>query len=65
MGLKLSAQAVPVLGAAAGAAINISFLEHFRNVARAHFTVRRLERAHGPATVREAYEALRDARMAA
>ena len=56
VGLKLSAQAVPVLGAAAGAAINISFLEHFRNVARAHFTVRRLERLYPPEMVRSEYE---------
>ncbi|WP_161790546.1 EcsC family protein, partial [Inquilinus limosus] len=57
--LKLSAQAAPVLGAAAGAAVNLAFLEHFRRLARAHFTVRRLERTHGPAAVRLAYESLR------
>jgi hypothetical protein len=57
--LKLSAQAAPVVGAAAGAAVNLAFLEHFRNVARAHFTVRRLERWHGPEPVRLAYGALR------
>ncbi|MGF6226593.1 hypothetical protein QFZ27_000548 [Inquilinus ginsengisoli] len=57
--LKLSAQAAPVLGAAAGAAVNLTFLEHFRRLARAHFTVRRLERIHGAAAVRLAYESLR------
>lgn len=57
--LKLSAQAAPVLGAAAGAAVNLAFLEHFRRLARAHFTVRRLERTHGAAAVRLAYETLR------
>jgi len=57
--LKLSAQAAPVLGAAAGAAVNLTFLEHFRRLARAHFTVRRLERTHGAAAVRLAYENLR------
>ncbi|MFT8245573.1 EcsC family protein [Roseomonas sp. BN140053] len=65
VGLKLSAQAVPVLGAAAGAAINIAFLEHFRSVAKAHFTVRRLEATYGNEAVRAAYDVLRDARMAA
>lgn len=55
--LKLSAQAAPVLGAAAGAAVNLAFLEHFRDVARAHFIVRRLERVHGPGPVRLAFEA--------
>ncbi|MBW8270795.1 EcsC family protein [Caldovatus sp. SYSU G05006] len=63
--LKVSAQAAPIVGAAAGAAVNLAFLEHFRSVARGHFTVRRLERAHGAALVRAAYEAMRDARFAA
>jgi hypothetical protein len=54
--LKLSAQAAPVLGAAAGAAVNLAFLEHFRRLARAHFAVRRLERTYGLAAVRLAYE---------
>jgi hypothetical protein len=57
--LKLSAQAAPVVGAAAGAAVNLAFLEHFRTIAVAHFTVRRLERQHGAALVRASYEALR------
>lgn len=57
--VKLSAQAAPLLGAAAGAAVNLAFLEHFRGVAQAHFTVRRLERQHGVEAVREAYEAAR------
>ncbi|GGG46099.1 peptidase [Caldovatus sediminis] len=63
--LKLSAQVAPIIGAAAGATVNLVFLEHFRTVARGHFTVRRLERAHGPALVQAAYEAMRDARFAA
>jgi len=65
--LKLSAQAAPVIGAAAGAGVNLAFLEHFRGVAEGHFTVRRLERAHGQAVVRQVYEAIqaeRDARFA-
>jgi EcsC protein family len=57
---KLSAQAAPVVGAAGGVAVNLAFLEHFRAIARAHFTVRRLERRHGPALVRAAYERLRE-----
>jgi len=52
---KVSAQAAPLVGAAAGAAVNLAFLEHYRGVATAHFTVRRLERRHGPALVRAAY----------
>lgn len=64
VGIKLAAQAAPVIGAACGAAINLAFLEHFRGVARGHFTVRRLERRHGQALVRQAYDSLRDARFA-
>lgn len=56
VGLKVAAQAAPVLGAAAGAAVNVAFLEHFRSVAQGHFALRRLERAHGPAAVRRAWE---------
>lgn len=62
---KLSAQAAPVVGAAGGVAVNLAFLEHFRAIARAHFTVRRLERRHGPALVRAAYERLRERPVAA
>lgn len=56
--IKLGAQAAPVFGAAAGAAVNLAFLEHFRGLARAHFTVRRLEREYGAGAVRAAYEVL-------
>lgn len=62
--VKLSAQALPVLGAAAGAAINLAFLGHFAAIARAHFSIRRLERAHGAAVVRAAYDGARDAPFA-
>lgn len=53
---KVAAQAVPILGAVGGAAVNTAFMDHFQSTARAHFTVRRLERAYGQATVRAAYE---------
>jgi len=56
---KLAAQAAPVIGAAAGVAVNLAFLEHFRGIAEGHFTVRRLEREHGAATVQSAYETLK------
>jgi len=64
--LKLSAQMAPLVGAATGAAVNLAFLEHFRGVAEGHFTVRRLERIHGPQPVKRAYDAIaatRDARF--
>jgi hypothetical protein len=56
---KVAAQAVPVLGAIGGAAANAAFMDHFQSVARAHFTVRRLERVYGAGKVRALYEAFR------
>jgi hypothetical protein len=56
---KLAAQAVPVLGAIGGAAINTAFVDHFQTIARGHFTVRRLEQAYGKGTVRREYDRLR------
>jgi hypothetical protein len=53
---KMAAQAVPVIGAAGGAAINTLFLDHFQDMARGHFIVRRLERAYGPTVVKNAYD---------
>ncbi len=55
---KLAAQAVPVIGALGGAAVNSVFMEHFQNMARGHFAVRRLERAHGREAVRRAWQGL-------
>jgi len=55
---KVAAQAVPVLGAVGGAAVNLVFIEHFQNMARAHFTIRRLERRYGPDKVRAALESM-------
>jgi hypothetical protein len=55
---KAVAQSVPVIGAAGGAVINVLFMDHFQNAARGHFIVRRLERLHGEAALREAFAAL-------
>ena len=52
---KVMAQSVPVVGAAGGAVINLLFIDHFQDVARGHFIVRRLERTHGPDAVKAAY----------
>jgi hypothetical protein len=54
LGEKFAAQAVPLAGAAAAVALNAAFLEHYRRLGRAHFTIRRLERAHGRERVRAA-----------
>jgi hypothetical protein len=62
---KLALQAIPLVGAAGGAAINSLFLDHYTVLARVHFTLRRLERRHGTARVREAAECIaRDLRKA-
>jgi hypothetical protein len=55
---KAAAQLVPVLGAAGGALINTIFIGHYQDMARGHFIVRRLERVHGSAPVRAAYDKL-------
>jgi hypothetical protein len=55
---KVAAEAVPVIGALGGATVNAIFIGHFQDMARGHFTVRRLERTHGLDAVRRAYEAL-------
>jgi hypothetical protein len=56
LGQKLSLQAVPIIGAVTGAALNGAFLEHYRNLAQAHFVIRRLERQHGAAAIRRPRE---------
>lgn len=53
---KMMAQAIPVVGAVTGAAINAAFAEHFQSLARAHFQVRRLERTYGAEMVQREYE---------
>ncbi|MCH4024626.1 MAG: EcsC family protein [Acetobacter sp.] len=60
LGQKLSMQMMPVAGALCGAALNTAFLNHYRALARAHFTIRRLEREHGP-VVRDTATSMRDA----
>ena len=54
---KFAAQAVPIVGAAAGAILNTMFTDYYQDMARGHFTVRRLERRYGEAAVRALYQA--------
>ena len=56
---KVAAQAVAVVGAVGGAAVNLAFIEHFQDVARGHFTVRRLERIYGVDVVHAEYARLK------
>jgi EcsC protein family len=53
---KVAAQALPMIGALGGGAVNYVFMEHFQDVARGHFTVRRLERTYGKELVRTEYD---------
>ena len=55
---KAAAQAVPVVGAIGGAVINTLFIDHFQDMARGHFIVRRLERLHGADEIKRLYSEL-------
>jgi len=53
---KVLLEAVPILGAASGALLNTVFMGHFQELARAHFTLKRLEARYGLPAVRAAFE---------
>ncbi|MDO6620470.1 EcsC family protein [Shewanella sp. 6_MG-2023] len=55
---KVAAQAVPAIGAAGGAIINTLFIDHFQDMARGHFIVRKLERKYGEELVKLTYQTL-------
>ena len=55
---KAAAQAIPAIGAAGGAIINTIFMDHFQDMARGHFIVRKLERKHGKELVEALYREL-------
>lgn len=47
LGQKLAAQAVPVIGAVSGAALNAAFLSYYREVAQVRFALLKLAKVHG------------------
>ncbi|OOY22136.1 protein EcsC [Thioclava sp. DLFJ5-1] len=47
LGQKLAAQAAPLLGAVAGAAVNYAFTSYYQEIARVHFGLKRLARDTG------------------
>ena len=51
LGQKLAAQAVPVLGAISGAALNLAYLGYYREMARIRFALMRLTVQHGAEAV--------------
>lgn len=56
LGQKLAAQAVPVVGAVTGAALNAAFLNYYREIARIRFRLMRLAETHGIAPVLAAFQ---------
>ena len=55
---KFLAQAIPVIGAIGGASLNFVFVNHFQEMATAHFKIRSLERKYGALLVQEAYKSI-------
>lgn len=55
---KAAAQAIPAIGAVGGAIINTIFIDHFQDMARGHFIVRKLERKYGKEMIEALYKDL-------
>ena len=55
---EVAAKAVPIVGGVVGGGINYLFMDHFQEMARGHFIVRRLEKKYGTETVERAYKEL-------
>ncbi|MDP9512517.1 EcsC family protein [Pseudomonas protegens] len=55
---KFAAQAVPVIGAVTGATINALFTDFYQDMARGHFTVKRLEHKYGFEQIKSEYAQL-------
>jgi hypothetical protein len=56
---QAAALAVPVVGAVSGGAVNLLFMDHFQDLARAHFIIRRLEKEYGTPVVRAAFDGIK------
>ena len=56
---KLASQAVPILGAAAGAGTNYAFVDYYVAMAHVHFGLRKLARVHGEQAVADYFHSLR------
>lgn len=64
LGQKLMAQAVPVIGALAGAGLNAAFIGYYREVAHIRFRLLRLSETHGVGPVLAAFaEAVNRAKL--
>lgn len=52
---KFAAQAVPLIGAVTGAALNTMFIDYYQDMARGHFIVKRLEAKYGAERIEALY----------
>lgn len=57
--IHAAAQAVPGIDARYGSAVTLLLIDHFQDIARGHFAVRRLERLYGLDDVRTTYDRIR------
>ncbi len=55
---QVAAKAVPIIGAAGGSLVNVLFMDHYQNMARGHFIVKRLEKKYGVETVKDVYASI-------
>lgn len=55
---KLATQAVPILGAAAGAGTNYAFVDYYVSMAHVHFGLRQLARTYGEEAVTDHFHAV-------
>lgn len=56
---KTAAQLVPALGAITAATLNTMFTDFYQDMARGHFTVKRLEQNYGEELIKKKYHELR------
>lgn len=61
---KVAAKLIPIAGSVSGAVLNLIFMNHYLDVARGHFIVRRLERKYGLDAIRIFYERLTEQEIA-
>jgi EcsC protein family len=57
--IHVAAEASPGASTHYGSAVNLLLIDHFQDIARGHFTVRRLERVYGQHEVRATYDRIR------
>jgi hypothetical protein len=55
---ETAAKLVPAVGAVSGGVINVIFMNHFQEIAKGHFNIKRLEKKYGSEIVRQEYEAM-------